>query len=131
MYYLIKDLENGNVMAVGTENTVFGFVNSKTSDAYDYIYDMEQAEYWLRRNGFEIKKLGFGKLKSIVMAVAIKLYDMQEDISYCNSETGILDIDNIDEAVRFLDWVLKREIFDYEYKDCNNKRFKKLIRGEK
>lgn len=41
MYYLIKDLENGNVMAVGTENTVFGFVNSKTSDAYDYIYDME------------------------------------------------------------------------------------------
>lgn len=50
-----------------------------------------------------------------LLEVARKLFNMQRDISYCNQEIEVYDIETLEDAIRFLDWVLKEENFEYEF----------------
>lgn len=117
--YIIRQMINDSIIHqrvafVGTEKEVMDFVNSQTSDAYDFMENWEQTEYWLKHNGYTICEEK-DKKKSKTLEFAYRLWDFQNDISYCNQETGIVKINTYDEAVKFLDWVLKEENFKYEF----------------
>lgn len=117
--YIIRQMVDDSIIHqriafVGTEKQVIDFVNSQTSDAYDFMETWEQTEYWLKHNGYIICEEK-DKKKAKTLEFAYRLWDFQNDISYCNQETGIVRIDTYEEAVKFLDWVLKEENFEYEF----------------
>lgn len=51
-----------------------------------------------------------------IIKKATTLYNNQNDISYCQSETNIYDIKNINDAIKFLNWITDLDNFEYEYK---------------
>lgn len=54
MIYLIRCK---NINFIGNEKAVFKFVNKNTSDAYNFIDNMEVAKQWLNENGYKITPL--------------------------------------------------------------------------
>lgn len=56
------------------------------------------------------------KDKQKTIEIARTLFDKQNDVSYCNSEIGIYEIKTLEQAVKFLNWVLQKDVFEYEFK---------------
>ncbi len=54
--------------------------------------------------------------EQFIIRKATTLYNKQDDISYCQSETNIYDITNINDAIKFLCWITDFNNFEYEYK---------------
>lgn len=52
-----------------------------------------------------------------VIKLAKMLYDLQNDISYCQQETNIYFIGSIETAIKFLKWISNKNIFEYKFKN--------------
>lgn len=55
-------------------------------------------------------------INNLIIGIAEKLYNMQNDISFCQAETNIYFIGTIDTVVKFLQWLNNEENFNYEFK---------------